>query len=223
MPWDKTYLSRWFVFLKQLSDRYGKSPAFRMIAAAGPTSVSAEMSLPNTPQDVQTWVKDSYTPGKYVGAWQEVFRAYAAEFPNQYISLSMYPGLPINDRGKRDGREHLDTRQEVIDAAIGLLGHRFALQASNLNAGPDVSGTNFVRDYSGRSITGFQMRTSAERSSAEMGVAGDPSGALKESITKGMQPNGAGRHVNYLEIYEGDVVADDMQSVLQYGASLFAH
>jgi hypothetical protein len=37
-----------------------------------------------------------------------------------------------------------------------------------------------------------------------------------------MRTNSAGKHVNYLEIYEPDVLADDMQPVLRYGASLFA-
>jgi hypothetical protein len=32
MPWDRVYLGRWFAFLKQLSERYGKSPAFRLVA-----------------------------------------------------------------------------------------------------------------------------------------------------------------------------------------------
>jgi hypothetical protein len=36
-----------------------------------------------------------------------------------------------------------------------------------------------------------------------------------------MQPNAAGRHVNYLEIYAPDVLADEMQPVLRDGASLF--
>jgi hypothetical protein len=43
MPWNSAYLDRWIAFLKLLSARYGKSPAFRLIAAAGPTSVSVEM------------------------------------------------------------------------------------------------------------------------------------------------------------------------------------
>ena len=47
MPWDPVYLDRWFAFVKQLSERYGTSPAFRMIGAAGPTSVSDEMTLPS--------------------------------------------------------------------------------------------------------------------------------------------------------------------------------
>jgi hypothetical protein len=32
-----------------------KSPAFRMIAADGPTSVSEEMTLPQSPQDLKQW------------------------------------------------------------------------------------------------------------------------------------------------------------------------
>jgi len=36
-----------------------------------------------------------------------------------------------------------------------------------------------------------------------------------------MKPNRSGQHINYLEIYEPDVLADEMQPVLRYAASLF--
>ena len=226
MPWDRVYLARWFAFLKQLGDRYGKSPAFRVIAADGPTSVSAEFTLPSTPADVRTWLKDGYTPRRYVAAWHEVLQVYAADFPNQYVSLSLGFGLNINDEGKLDGREHMRTKQAVVDQAVGLLGRRFALQYSNLdgNPGPDRGprGTAFLLGYNGRVITGFQLRTSCEHNSANMGADGDPPLALRRSINKGMQPNRAGQHINYLEIYEPDVLANDMQPVLRDGASLFA-
>ena len=174
-PWDSVYLARWFEFLKQLSDRYGKSPAFRVVAADGPTSVSAEFTLPNTPEDLKKWQSDSYTPSKYLGAWQEIFRVYAADFPNQYISLSMGYGLNINDQGKIDPREHKRTRRAAIDQAIGLLGRRFALQNSDLHAGPGQHPvTGLVMSYSGRSITGLEMRCPAERGSLAMGAEGDP-------------------------------------------------
>jgi hypothetical protein len=150
---------------------------------------------------------------------------YAADFPNQYISLSMGSGLPIDDRGKRAPRERMGIRQEVIDEAMPALGRRFVLQFSNLdgNAGPEQGerGTVFVIGYNGRVITGFQLRTSCERNSGDMGAERNPPLALKRSIDKGMQPNDAGQHVNYLEIYEPDVLADDMQPELREGASLF--
>jgi hypothetical protein len=54
-----------------------------------------------------------------------------------------------------------------------------------------------------------------------MGAPGNPPLALRRSIDEGVTPNGAGRRVNYVEIYEPDVAADQMQPVRRYGASLF--
>ncbi len=221
MPWARAYLNHWFAFLKQLSERYGQSPAFRMIAAAGPTSVSTEMTLPRDPKK---WQNNSYSPSKYIEAYQKVFQVYAADFPNQYVSLSVGNGLNINDRGKIAPSEGMRTRQTIIDQAMGLLGRRFVLENDNLHAGSNNQRdpTSFVMSYSGRVITGLEMRSSAERGSTGQGAPGNPPLALRRSIDKGMQPNKAGQHVNYLEIYEPDVLADEMQPVLRYGASLFA-
>jgi hypothetical protein len=225
IPWDRVYLDRWFAFVKQLSERYGRSPAFRVMGAAGPTSVSAEYTLPNKPEDVRIWLSLGYTPRKYLAAWQRTFQFYAACFPHQYISVSMGTGLNIDDQGRLDARERKRTRQEVIDAAMGTLGRRFVLQFSNLDGfpgvGPGPRAVDFVIGYNGRVITGLQLRTSCERNSADMGAAGNPALALKKSIDIGMRPNSVGQHVNYLEIYEPDVIADDLQAVLRDGEALF--
>ena len=68
------------------------------------------------------------------------------------------------------------------------------------------------------------MRCAAEHEicSGGLGAVGNPPLALRKSIDKGMQPNDAGQHINYLELYAPDVLADEMQPVLSYGASLFA-
>jgi hypothetical protein len=226
LPWDRVYLGHWFDFLKQLSAKYGKSPAFRVVAAAGPTSVSAEFTLPDTPEDVQRWRSVGYTPSKYIAAWREVFRVYEADFPNQYVSLSLGFGLNIDEQGKRDARGRKPTKDAIIEEAIAVFGRRFALQNSNLDGNPEPNhgphGVPLVISYNGRVVTGFQLRTSCVRNSGNMGAEGDPPLALKKSINRGMEPNDAGHRINYLEIYEPDVLADEMQSVLRYGASLFA-
>ncbi len=231
MPWDTVYLNRWFAFLKLLSNRYGTSPAFRVVAADGPTSVSDEFTLPKSQQDLKKWQNDGYTPSKYLAAWEQVFRVYAADFPNQYVSLSAGSGLGMNEQGRIDPAEHLRTRQAVVNEAIPIFGSRFALQMNALHAGPDPypQGPNsqavdqFIIDYNGRIITGFQMGGSMEYAigSRKMGAPGDPSLALRRSIDLGMELNSAGQHVNYLEIYEPDVLPVAMQPVLRYGASLF--
>jgi hypothetical protein len=203
MPWDHIYLTRWFEFLKLLSARYGTSPAFRVIAASGPTSVSAEYTLPSNPEDVHKWLALSYTPHRYLEAWRQVLQFYGATFPNQYISLSLGFGLNINDRGKLDATARLRTKLAMIDQAQSLLAGRFALQYSNLdgNPGPDQGppGTELILSYNGRIITGFQLRTSCLRNSENMGAAGDPPLALKRALAKGLQPNTFGRRVNYID------------------------
>jgi hypothetical protein len=227
MPWDRVYLGRWFAFMKQLSARYGGLPAFRMIAAAGPTSVSVEMTLPNSPAAHSQWMANGYTPARYLSAWDEAFRFYAETFPNQCISLAA-PGLPILGAGPKGRAAHLHAKQEVIERAARAVGNRLAIQSSDLHAGhaaveaPD--NTAFINSYSGRIITGFEMRSGSQDAVASkvMGAEGDPPLALRRSIDKGMARNSGGRHVNYLEIYAADVEPAAMQPVLQYAAQLFS-
>jgi hypothetical protein len=226
MPWDRVYLERWFSFMKLLSARYGRSPAFRMIAAAGPTSVSVEMTLPNSPPAHRQWLRDTYSPAKYLGAWEDAFHFYAGAFPNQCISLAA-PGVPILGPGEKGRPAHLRAKHEVVARAMRILGNRLAIQSSDLHAGhanveaPD--GTDFITGYSGRIITGFEMRSGSQDDVASkvMGAEGNPPLALRRSIDKGMAPNNAGRHVNYLEIYVADVLPADMQLDLSYAAALF--
>ena len=226
MPWDRVYLDRWFAFVRQLAERYGNSPAFRAIGAAGPTSVSDEFSLPVSPPAIRKWFSDGYTPAKYLDAWEEVFHVFASAFPNQCVSLSG-PGLPILADGRLNRPEHMRARQEIVERAMRVLGRRLTIQSNDLHAGhaqveaPDY--TDFINGYSGRIITGFEMRGGSKGlvPSQIMGAEGNPPLALRRSIDKGMAPNNAGRHINYLEIYQGDVLSPDMQPVLEYAASLF--
>jgi hypothetical protein len=226
MPWDRMYLRRWFAFVKQMGERFGNAAAFKMVAAAGPTSVSEEMTLPGSPPAIQKWLQNGYTPGKYLGAWEEAFHVFDTAFPRQCISLAG-PNLPILEGGRFDRAERLSARYKVVELARRIFGQRLAIQSNDLHAGharveaPDF--TSFINSYSGNIITGFEMRGGSHGliPSKIMGAEGHPPLALRRSIDKGMARNEAGRHIDYLEIYEGDVLAEDMQSVLQYAAQLF--
>jgi len=59
------------------------------------------------------------------------------------------------------------------------------------------------------------------RNSENMGATSDPQLALKRSLAKGLQPNASGHRVNYIEIYEPDVLAPEMQPVLRDTAAQF--
>jgi len=228
MPWDRVYLGHWFEFMRLVSARYGGLPAFRMIAAAGPTSVSSETTLPNQPSARQRLLAHGYTYAKYVSAWEEAFRFYAMAFPNQCISLA---GLNVQILAPRtkDAAAGLRVKQEFVERARQAIGSRLAIQWNDLHAGhaaveaPD--NIQFINSYNGRVITGFEMRSQSQNLDASrvMGAEGDPPLALRRSIEKGMAPNPSGRHVDYLEIYVADVVPAAMQPVLSYAASLFQH
>jgi hypothetical protein len=227
MPWDPVYLNRWFAFVKQLAERYGKSPAFRVIAAAGPTSVSEEMTLPsNSPPAIKKWRSDGYTPAKYLGAWDEAFHVYADSFPNQCVSVTA-PGLPILEQGQPGLAARMRAKRDIVERAVQIFGSRLVIQSNDLHAGhaqvEAFDGTDFINSYSGRIITGFEMRGGSQGAASEvMGAAGNPQLALRRSVDKGMATNSADRHVNFLEIYIGDVLPAGMQPTLQYGASLFS-
>ncbi len=217
VPWDQTYMSRWFAFLKVIAERYGGKTSFRKIAAAGPTSVSAEMALPDSKEDIVQWRKLGYTSQKYINAWKQTFGFYSATFPHQYFSLALHRCLPIPNNKQRN-----QAREQIV--SLGLeYPKQFALQADGLNSSRSVEtyGDRVVIDRSGQVVTGFMMSTAASLRSKRMGAEDDPPLALRKSIDKGMQPNGTGQHVTYLEIYETDVVSAEMQPVLRYAASLF--
>jgi hypothetical protein len=228
MPWDPVYLNNYLTFVKQVSDRYGTSPALKVVAADGPTSVSAEFTLPKSPEDVKKWQADGYTPTKFIGAWKQVFQTYAADFPNQYISASAGASdLNINDKGKLAAGEPARTRQAIVDEGMKLLGSRFVLQMSDVHAGPGPNGKDssdenqFLIGYIGSTVTGFQLGTNAKNNSAFMGSAGNPPLALNMSINLALQANGAGQHVNYVEVHSQDVLDAQMQSVLRYADEAF--
>jgi hypothetical protein len=102
-----------------------------MIAAAGPPSVSEEMTLPGSAPAIRKWLNDSYTPAKHLGAWQEVFQVYAATFPNECISLAG-PRLPILDQGRFDRSMRLRAKREIVDRALRAFGQRLAIQSNDV-------------------------------------------------------------------------------------------
>lgn len=223
MPWDDTYLTRWLAFVRLLSERYGDNPTVKIVAVAGPTSVSDEYTLPVSGPDVKKWEADGYTPSKYLGAWKRVLRAYAQDFPNQYLSMSLGGGVDINDMGKFDPSQRVKTQAAVATAAANILRNRFVLQYNNLDgkSGPeDTKGITFVSGYVGTAVTGYQLRSPA--SGPGMGDPGmTPQQTMRAAFNKGIDSMGMSGPVNFLQVYQADVLDPDLQSTLAWGASLF--
>jgi Beta-galactosidase len=229
LPWDQVYLNRWFAFLKAVSARYQNRPSFIKIAADGPTSVTAEMSLPNAPADLCTWVKVGYTSDRLIGAWKQVFANYAQIFRRQYFSLALYPPLPIVsttrcENGNPTGIAHNES-QRVTAVIVGLgadnYPKQFVLQENGMTAAKDntsISGAyDIVKSYSGKVVIGFQLVTSAILHPSDMGDL-DGATALQKSLQRGVDAN-----AQFLEVWEPDVLAPAAQNVLAATARALAH
>ena len=216
LPWNQPYLDSWFACLQAVAARYGTNPAFRLIQVAGPTSVSTEMSLPDRTSgdtalpaatngsDVAEWMRLGYTPKRYVAAWQEAFAAYRRLFPNQYLGLALYPGLPIGDNGQPDPSQTNVTRLEVI--AVGLQYKQvFTLEEDGVKGGvaaPSDPAYNAVMANCGNIVTGLQDAKSATVTPSDQGP---PNLALEHVVAAG---------VRFWEVYVQDVLNPAMQDVM---------
>jgi len=228
LPWDQTYLNRWFTFLKAVSARYQNRRSFIKIAADGPTAMTGEMTLPDAPADLCNWVRLGYTSQRIIAAWRQVFASYAQIFPRQHFSLALFPPLPIVsttrcENGTPTGLDRSES-QRVMAIIIGLgadnYPRRFVLQENGLTGAaqdPSVGAYGIVKSYAGKIVTGFQLSTSAMLSPAYMG---DPDGAtaLQKSLQKGLDAN-----AQFLEVYEADVLSPATQSVLATFAGDLVH
>jgi hypothetical protein len=205
MPWDETYLNRWFAFVRVLGGRYDANPAVVNIPAAGPTSVSEEMSLPKDPASVAKWKLNGYTLDKYEGAWQQTLAVYVEAFPTTQISLAFYPGLPIPDRSAETA-----TRVDIANFAFSTYGQHVAFQENGLSARKDSPslGYDLVQQYSTKTNTGFEMGTSATEKPDQMGGTSAAQG-LQASVDLGLKAG-----VKFLVIYEKDELNPDLQSIL---------
>jgi hypothetical protein len=247
IPWDTTYQAEWSAFLQQVATHYANKPDLLMISAAGPTSVSDEMSLPGAEEsgkakcsaaavddDISTWkgLTPPYTPSTYESAWTTAFGQYAASFPNQYTSFSLYPGLPIGKTGATNRKERQDTPQSITTSGSAIFGAKFALQANGLthaSGGPDDTMYELVSQSTGTMVTGYQLVESATKDLAHIQeeggstlTAADAATALNNALQAGlMSKGGAPTNVDFLQIYEDDAAGTDsgVQSVLQNVAS----
>jgi hypothetical protein len=208
IPWDQNYLNQWFTFIRAFGQRYDANPSVVMVPMAGPTSTSAEMSLPNGPDAIAQWQQLGYSPDKYEAAWAQTVSAYAQAFPTTQIGLALYPGLPIPDVSASD-----QTRLVITSSALAAYGRKVTIQSSGLSARKEAAprlGYQLVQQYAGTTTVGFEMGTSATRKPDRMGGT-DPVSALRSTIDFGLQAK-----PNFLEIYEPDIDNVAMQDTLAY-------
>jgi hypothetical protein len=124
----------------------------------------------------------------------------------------------VGNNGARDASQRTATPLSVLAAGLQYK-DRFALQTSGLTGSRNGSDLyNLVSSNSGVVVTGFQLTTSATMNPGQMGDASNPVHALDLSLQLGVAT-----HVDFLEVYEADVVNPAMQGVLRVTESELPH
>jgi hypothetical protein len=144
LPWDAAYISAWHSVLQAVALRYNGNRDLVSIAVDGPTSVSAEMSLPNNSADTKTWISLLalfYPAGPYqnsnsafIDQWKSTIAYYAQTFSGK--TLIMTAGNMVNFRpGIDDAATAEDAVWSYFTASGTNAGTNVkALQISNLRA-----------------------------------------------------------------------------------------
>lgn len=218
LPWDPTYLGRWFTFLRAVADRYGDNKSFRAIEAAGPTSVSTEMTLPDLTgsqkipgypeiadgglpasyggrkldgSDIAAWEAAGYTPTRLVDAWTEAFATYHQIFRNQFMALALFPSLPIGEDSTVDVSQGTRVRLDVVSEGATQYQPSFILQEDGLagGGGADNQAYNIVRANCKSVVTGLQTKVPPKDV------------PLAPALTLGVRAD-----VSFIEVYSSDVV-----------------
>ncbi len=248
MPWDPVYLGDWAAFLKQVSRRYENNREFRVIAAAGPTSVSDEFTEPdhdNTEDVPQQWITTiSHRPSitlrgkQFFWTTPRTFPSSMSRFPlgracrRLTLTAALFRGRLTSKPKKfptmlQQREPRFSTRVPRPWPKVSLC-IKAALSTGKPHKNAAVqSAIGLLISENGYVVTGFQLGSSAENASAKQGAAGDPAVAMVLSIDTGMQQNTNGQHVDYIEVHSEDVEAAQdgtdpaMRAVLGWAASLF--
>ena len=168
--------------------------------------------------DINMWEALGYTPQTYEAAWQSVFAQYERDFPRQYVSFSLFSGLPIAQAGSSCDAQCQETTStdSTLDTVVGEgaktvvfpnSASRFAFQGDGLTARDDSQNFRYVEQVhqdDTTAATGYQTTNPAKFPAIPI-PPGDngleaPGLALEDALK-----NGFNAGANYVEFYASDV------------------
>lgn len=214
VPWDATFLANWQRFVQALGSRYGGNPAVVLVKITGVNATTPETMLPHTPADVTNWQQIGYTRGKVAAAWQACADSFARAFPRTKIALIHVPNgfPPLDDRGQpmRGTKGDWVLVNDLIRLGADRYGAQLAVENHGLSS---FWVSEEVAKVANKLTTGYQMLwyvTGDKTGRMNNWVTPfDPHAVLAAAVAKGIAAG-----ARYLEIYQPDVLNNQLQDVL---------
>jgi hypothetical protein len=185
VPWDSIYQQNFSQLIAELGERYASDPLCVSVVLTCANSLSAEMHLPKTREDLAKWK----ALGNYEEKLREVYEKYTDEwakaFPRQELSLHLSKVLDLPPQ----------FCERVIDYGLGKYPDRFSIQNCQLTGRREDTGMmtyDLIQKYRDRAHHGFQ-------SLASLGRNGERMGSIELAVLNVVHANG-----EYWELWHGD-------------------
>jgi hypothetical protein len=189
-PWNSFYLSTWQGFIAKLGDKYRNNPAIVLVEMAG-AGKGGEMVLDKS----YNWEAYGYTPAKIIAAWESIIDSYVMNFPNKLLALDINNPL-YND----------PTMLAVISYCLTKYPGHIVFQNNCLNGRsiqPNIY-DNILLQLSISAIVGYQTAGSLIFNTDKVG---DYPTMFQKAINC---------RASYLEIYQHDILAPELQMELEW-------
>ena len=198
--WDATFLAKKKAMITALGAHFTNNPAIVIVWTSFANAQSEDWSVPHTPSEIEAWHQVGYTTDKLLDAGKQIIDTTMTAFPKQYVTLA------IAGNGGLDSDPNYAARNAIL-AARALWPGRLIVQKNNLATfNPPAPGTNSVFQplWDSRPDIGGQMLWNCSNDTSYRmndGVADSPATILHKSVDAG-----AAYEMNYIEIYQTDVL-----------------
>ena len=228
LPWNDTYLSTWFTFVRKAAERYGNNSTLAYVSATGPNSHNGEVALPREKQDEKIWLNvatgTTYEDKKInlehqlIFAWDRTIKEYCNAFEGKKFTIALInQSFPLGG----DAITQQSYKQKLVDLGVSRCTKTFGIQTNGLDGRPvypqkqgPLPHWELIDKYAGMLLTGFQ--TQAPSNLYPSGNAETKSAILRQTIEHALA-----RKAHFIEIYESDTLNRSMQSALEYASKQF--
>lgn len=216
--WDPVLLGHQKRLIAEMGKRFASRPELRSVSAQCANASTDDWRIPGSAEDIAAWTRLGFDPDRLAEACIDILDATMVAFPRQYVRMAI-GRVPGGLAGSPDY-----VAEKVIDHARATYGDRLIPMRHNLAANtPNPQTTDRLHGwqvlYDARpSVAGQMLWPALDTTSCRLNGGSSPCSpattlgqAVEVGIAYGMQ---------FIEIYESDVRADELQATISRLASL---
>lgn len=218
--WDPVFLEKKIKLIRAMGSRYTNHPGFVSISAHCANGATDDWNVPASTDDLATWKSIGFSSAKLLTACQSIIDATMEAFPNQSVRTS----IGSINRSLDPDTDYV--ARELVLYANSKYPGRLVVQKHNINVNtPDPLETfdipetwKMVLDNypnNAAQLVWYASDTDSCRLNGKLKPC-DPEIVLRTVVEIAFHYN-----LSYIEVYGADVQNQELDTVLNYAASLF--